>query len=230
MPVGSGRIHRAGAAHSAADHQSAAVSRLRFLAAERRARGAEPCGLLGAAAGAVLSQSVRRADRVHHRAAAGLLARGNRIGGAARRATGCTHTTSAAGGDRRGRHGGRSGADRVSRCDACHSSTRRRDGLAGIWCRVVPGGVFRHRHSVHSTCGSWRCRQPGDDDAHGRCGHRRDCIDADVSDLARDSAGKRRGRIPAFLAGFDGTFRVAAALPALVVLLGLARGRGRTPR
>ncbi len=135
-------------------------------------------------------------DRVHHRIAAGLLARRNRIGGTARRATGCTHTTSAAGGDRRGRHGGRSGADRVSRCDACHSSTRRRDGLAGIWCRVVPGGVFRHRHSVHSTCGSWRCRQPGDDDAHGRCGHRRDCIDADVSDLARDSAGKRRGRSP----------------------------------
>ena len=36
--------------------------------------------------------------------------------------------------------------------------------------------------------------------------------------------------VPAFLAGFDGTFRVAAALPALVVLLGLARGWGRTPR
>jgi MFS family permease len=33
--------------------------------------------------------------------------------------------------------------------------------------------------------------------------------------------------IPAFLSGFGGTFRVAAALPALVVLLGLARGWGR---
>jgi MFS family permease len=33
--------------------------------------------------------------------------------------------------------------------------------------------------------------------------------------------------IPAFLSGFGGTFRVAAALPALVVLLGLLRGWGR---
>jgi MFS family permease len=33
--------------------------------------------------------------------------------------------------------------------------------------------------------------------------------------------------VPAFLSGFDGTFRVAAALPALVVLIGLARGWGR---
>ncbi len=36
--------------------------------------------------------------------------------------------------------------------------------------------------------------------------------------------------VPAFLSGFDGTFRVAAALPALVVLLGLARGWGRRAR
>ena len=36
--------------------------------------------------------------------------------------------------------------------------------------------------------------------------------------------------VPAFLAGFGGTFRVAAALPALVVVLGLARGWGRTGR
>ena len=33
--------------------------------------------------------------------------------------------------------------------------------------------------------------------------------------------------VPAFLSGFDGTFRVAAALPALVVMVGLARGWGR---
>jgi MFS family permease len=33
--------------------------------------------------------------------------------------------------------------------------------------------------------------------------------------------------IPAFLSGFGGTFRLAAALPVLVVLLGLARGWGR---
>ncbi len=36
------------------------------------------------------------------------------------------------------------------------------------------------------------------------------------------------GDIPAFLAGFGFTFRAAAALPALVVLIGLARGWGRT--
>jgi MFS family permease len=34
--------------------------------------------------------------------------------------------------------------------------------------------------------------------------------------------------VPAFLAGFSATFRIAAALPVLVVLLGLARGWGRT--
>jgi hypothetical protein len=33
--------------------------------------------------------------------------------------------------------------------------------------------------------------------------------------------------VPAFLAGFGFTFRLAATLPALVVLLGLARGWGR---
>ena len=33
--------------------------------------------------------------------------------------------------------------------------------------------------------------------------------------------------VPAFLAGFGFTFRVAATLPALVVLIGLARGWGR---
>jgi EmrB/QacA subfamily drug resistance transporter len=33
--------------------------------------------------------------------------------------------------------------------------------------------------------------------------------------------------VPAFMSGFGGTFRVAAALPALVVLIGLARGWGR---
>ncbi len=33
--------------------------------------------------------------------------------------------------------------------------------------------------------------------------------------------------VPAFLAGFSATFRIAAALPVLVVLLGLARGWGR---
>jgi MFS family permease len=33
--------------------------------------------------------------------------------------------------------------------------------------------------------------------------------------------------VPAFLTGFDGTFRAAAALPALVVLVGLVRGWGR---
>ncbi len=33
--------------------------------------------------------------------------------------------------------------------------------------------------------------------------------------------------VPAFLAGFGFTFRLAATLPALVVLIGLARGWGR---
>jgi hypothetical protein len=33
--------------------------------------------------------------------------------------------------------------------------------------------------------------------------------------------------VPAFLAGFNFTFRLAATLPTLVVLLGLARGWGR---
>jgi hypothetical protein len=35
------------------------------------------------------------------------------------------------------------------------------------------------------------------------------------------------GEVPAFLAGFGSTFRLAAALPAAVVLLAVLRGWGR---
>ena len=45
----------------------------------------------------------------------------------------------------------------------------------------------------------------------------------------RDSAVAGGAReVPAFLAGFGFTFRVAAALPTVVVILGLLRGWGRT--
>ena len=56
------RLHRAGTPHAAADHRPALLPRLRFLAAECRACGAEPGGVLGAAAGAVLSEPLRRTD------------------------------------------------------------------------------------------------------------------------------------------------------------------------
>ena len=46
--------------------------------------------------------------------------------------------------------------------------------------------------------------------------------------IRRDAAlAADAGELPAFLAGFGQTFELAAALPTLVVLLGLAGGWGR---
>ena len=79
------------------------------------------------------------------------------------------------------------------------------------------------------TAGPRRRRQSGDDDPHRRCGHRGDRPHADLPDRPvpeREPAGVPDWQV-AFLAGFHAAFRVASALPILVVLAGWWRGWAR---
>ena len=150
LRAGNRRLHRAGASHATTHHRSSILQGSRLLAAECRTCGTESRRVLGAAAGAVLSEPPRWTDGIRNRSAARLLACRHRCCGTACGAARGTRRAAVAGTGRGGGNGTRAGDDRRRRCDTEHPDTGCRHGTPGLRGRAVSGGVFRYRHCIGS--------------------------------------------------------------------------------
>ncbi|MEJ0019914.1 MAG: MFS transporter [Acetobacteraceae bacterium] len=138
-------LHRAGAADAAADHQPALLPQCRFLAAEWRPRSAQPGRILGAAAGAVPVEPIRRAVGAGDRTAAGLLARRHRARCAARRPTHVTRAATAS------RACSAAAAWRSASADRATEATRTFRCWPAPWrCRASASACFRWPISTSS--------------------------------------------------------------------------------